>query len=235
VFTIKGYIVHGNHVVESLGQVFDMQCYKLHNIYYKYLTIFCNQTVDFQLLNFRQWGMAFDPPRGFAMTNIWKFAPESGKERSLLTIIILHSLGREPKSGYTLLKEIAGKTQGSWIPNKGTLYPVLKSLEQERLIKLKEIGKRSKRVYELTDAGEETLAGLKGNKGESEDRVAFFKRMHLEIFGEENISLINLLMDIRFYVETLHEERKERAAEILKAAFAEIKRIKAGISEGSKE
>jgi DNA-binding PadR family transcriptional regulator len=159
------------------------------------------------------------------MKNIWKFAPESGKERGLLTILILHSLDREPKSGYDLLKEIAEKTHGSWVPNKGTLYPILKSLEEEGQIQVKEIGKRSKRIYELTDAGRQTISTLRDAKEESEARVNFFKRMHLDIFGEENISLINLMMDIRFYVESLPEEQKDRARKILEGAFNEIKQL----------
>lgn len=159
------------------------------------------------------------------MTNIWKFAPENGKERSLLTVLILHSLDSEPKSGYALLKEIAEKTQGSWVPNKGTLYPVLKSLEQEGLIQVEEIGKRSKKIFGLTGSGKQMLSDIRGMKGESKDRVTFFKRLHLEIFGEENISLINLMMDIRFYIEGLPEEKKDRAKEILSAAFTKIREL----------
>lgn len=169
--------------------------------------------------------MASGPPRESVMTTIWKFSPESGKERGLLTVLILHSLDSEPKSGYALLREIAEKTEGSWVPNKGTLYPVLKSLEQEGLIRVKELGRRSKRIYELTESGKQTLSEIRGRKGESEERVAFFRKMHLEIFGEENISLIGLLMDIRFYIEGLPEERKERAKEILSAAFTKIRKI----------
>lgn len=157
------------------------------------------------------------------MKNLWKFTSEHGKERGFLTLMILHLLDREPKSGYSLLKEIGERTQGTWLPNKGTLYPVLKSLEEEGLIQVTETGKRSKKVYSLTAAGGDTLTELKGRKGESEERVAFFKKMHLEIFGEQNMTLINLLMDVRFYIEAIPEKKKERALAILKTAFADIK------------
>lgn len=159
------------------------------------------------------------------MKKIWKFTPEKGKERGFLTILILHSLDREPKSGYDLLKEIAEKTDGSWVPNKGTLYPILKSLEEEGQIQVKEIGKRSKKTYELTDSGKKTISDLRDQKEESEARVNFFKKMHLEIFGEENISFINLMMDMRFYVEDLPGEKKEKAIEIIARTFEEIKRL----------
>lgn len=159
------------------------------------------------------------------MKNLWKFTPENGKERGLLTTLILHSLGKKPKSGYGLLKEISELTDGAWIPNKGTLYPVLKSLENEGLIRIKEVGKRSKTVYELTDAGERTISNLRTEREQSEEKVNFFKKIHLEIFGEENISLIYLMMDIRFYIEALPQEKKEKAIEIIKTVFGEIKEL----------
>ncbi|WP_321431290.1 PadR family transcriptional regulator [uncultured Methanolobus sp.] len=134
-------------------------------------------------------------------------------------------LEMKPKSGYELLKEISEKTNGSWTPNKGTLYPLLKSLDEEGLIQVKEIGKRSKRIYELTDAGKETITNIRNMKHESTARVNFFKNMHFEIFGEENMSLVSLMMDMRFYVEDLPNEKKERAIEILKAAFEEIQQL----------
>lgn len=49
--------------------------------------------------------------------------------------------------------------------------------------------------------------------------------MHLEIFGEENISLINLMMDMRFYVEDLPAEKKEKAIGIIIQAFEDIKNL----------
>ncbi|TQD27650.1 PadR family transcriptional regulator [Methanolobus vulcani] len=159
------------------------------------------------------------------MSNIWKFTPESGKERGLLTALVLHLLEMGPKSGYDLLKEIAEKTGGSWTPNKGTLYPLLKSLDEEGVIRVKEIGKRSKRIYELTDTGKETITNIRNMKSQSTARVNFFKDMHFEIFGTENQSLVSLLMEMRFYVEDLPQEKKERAIEILEATFEEIKKL----------
>jgi DNA-binding PadR family transcriptional regulator len=159
------------------------------------------------------------------MKNIWKFSPEEGKERGLLTLLILHFLEKRPQSGYELLKEIHEKTNGTWVPNKGTVYPLLKSLEQEGLTKVKEIGKRSKITFELTDEGRQMLLTMRDKKEEAETRVSFFKKLHLEIFGEENFSFINFMMDIRFYVEDLPEEKKEKAIEILQVAFDDIKQL----------
>ena len=161
----------------------------------------------------------------FSMNNIWKFTPENGKERGLLTTLVLHLLEMKPKSGYDLLKEIDEKTNGSWTPNKGSLYPLLKSLDEEGLIQVKEIGKRSKKIYELTDSGKKTISNIKNMKNESKARVNFFKNMHFELFGEENMELINLMMNMRFYIEDLTNEKKGRAINILKTTFEEIKQL----------
>ena len=161
----------------------------------------------------------------FIMKNIWKFAPEDGKERGLLTLLVLHFLEKKPQSGYELLKEIDETTDSTWVPNKGTLYPLLKSLEQEGLIQIKEVGKRSKITFELTEDGRQMLSTLKGKKEEAETRVAFFKKLHREVFGEENFSFINFMMDVRFYVEDMPEEKKPAAIEILQTAFGEIKKL----------
>jgi len=143
----------------------------------------------------------------------------------LLTLLILHFLEKKPQSGYELLKEIEEKTNGKWVPNKGSLYPRLKSLEQEGMIQIKERGKRSKITFELTDEGKQMLLTLKGKKEESETRVTFFKKLHLEVFGEENFSFINFMMDIRFYIEELPEEKRKNAIQILQNAFDEIKTL----------
>lgn len=63
----------------------------------------------------------------FIVKNIWKFALEDGKERGLLTLLVIHFLEKKPQSGYELLKEIDETTDSTWVPNKGTLYPLLKS------------------------------------------------------------------------------------------------------------
>jgi hypothetical protein len=84
------------------------------------------------------------------MSGFFKFAGRSGKERGLLALYILHTLDGRPGSGYELIKEIEEKTGGKWVPSKGTLYPVLKQLEEEHLIELTGIGSRAKNIYTLT-------------------------------------------------------------------------------------
>ena len=48
------------------------------------------------------------------MTNLLNIPIKTDKHRGILSIYILHSLKKKPKSGYELLAEIKEKTEGTW-------------------------------------------------------------------------------------------------------------------------
>ena len=160
------------------------------------------------------------------MTGLWTFAPEGGRERGLLALFILHSLGQQPKSGYELLKEIEEKTEGVWVPSKGTLYPILKQLEDEGLITVIEIGKRSKHIFALTESGEETLRTLKAHKKESREKHLQFRNLLIEIFGAEHVTLRELLFEIRELIDDVAPEDRDQAVAILEHCLAGLKSLR---------
>src|SRR5271169_304358 len=106
------------------------------------------------------------------MTSLLKFGSREGRERSLLALFILHSLTKSPKSGYDLLAEIREKTGGLWTPSKGTLYPVLHQLEEERLIAVIATGKRAKTTFEVTEDGRKALENVKERRREGHKKMA---------------------------------------------------------------
>lgn len=159
------------------------------------------------------------------MMGLWKFASKNGKERGLLTLFILHSLNQKPKSGYELLKEIEEKTEGKWVPSKGTIYPILKQLDEEKLINVGETGKRSKNIFELTQKGKETLLNIKGRKKESREKLLQFKNLLIDIFGEEKITMKGLLFEIRDAVDGVSPDKKNQAVKILEKCLADLKRV----------
>ena len=75
------------------------------------------------------------------------------KERPL-KIIILVMLSRKPMSGIDIIKEIEKLSFGFWRPSPGTVYPLLKSLLDEGLIR--RIDEDNKKIYELTAKGRKT-------------------------------------------------------------------------------
>jgi DNA-binding PadR family transcriptional regulator len=159
------------------------------------------------------------------MTGLLTFASEGGRERGLLALFILHSLGRQPKSGYALLKQIEEKTEGVWVPSKGTLYPVLKQLEEEGLIRVGEIGKRSKTIFEVTPDGEEIVRTIGEHKEESREKLLQFKSLLIEIFGEEDVTVKGLLFEIRAVIDDLAPAEKDRAFAILERCLADLKSL----------
>ena len=73
---------------------------------------------------------------------------------------VLGMLSFGPKSGYEISKAIQNSTAFFWAESDGQLYPILKRLHEEGLVKAKEdnkSGERSKKIYNLTEDGEAAL------------------------------------------------------------------------------
>ena len=115
------------------------------------------------------------------MSNIFNIETKSGEKHGILSIYLLHSLKRQPKTGYDLIAEIKEKTEGSWIPSKGTIYPLLKHLKEENLISIKQIRKRSKQIFMINDEGEKRLLNAKKHGRQMEDNFLKFRKLINEI------------------------------------------------------
>ena len=70
--------------------------------------------------------------------------------------VILSLLADGPSNGYGLIKAIAERTNGTWRPSPGSVYPTLQQLVDEELIVSKGDGRRTE--FELTDSGRAYLA-----------------------------------------------------------------------------
>lgn len=90
-------------------------------------------------------------------------AGPQGAPRGLLRHYILHRIGARPAHGYDILQEIDTKTEGSWRPGAGSIYPILKELVAEGYIKAESPKKTgtSQRVYEITEEGKKLLEEYK--------------------------------------------------------------------------
>ena len=53
--------------------------------------------------------------------------------------------------GYEMIKELEERTEGTWVPSAGSIYPTLQMLEDEGLIQGEESD--GKRRFALTDSG----------------------------------------------------------------------------------
>ena len=79
----------------------------------------------------------------------FKFAMERRRKRGLphMTIYLLTS---GPKNGVELMDGVQNITRGWWRPTPGSIYPLLKEMSDQGLVKKREDGK-----YELTPSGRE--------------------------------------------------------------------------------
>ena len=69
-----------------------------------------------------------------------------------LRMWVLSLLSRSPKNGAEIMNGIEEMSQGWWRPSPGSIYPLLESLVQERLIAKRDDGR-----YELASAGRQAM------------------------------------------------------------------------------
>jgi DNA-binding PadR family transcriptional regulator len=157
----------------------------------------------------------------------------SHRTGGMMELYILHSLTKGPKTGYDLIKEISEKTDGIWVPSKGTLYPMLKKMEEEGLIAVSDTGSRSKNIYEITEEGRDLLERMVKHRKEAGKRIHVFRRMMSDIFGGNFGKAGEALYEIHQVLEEIPPEKEEEAAEITKKCLEDLKRLKPNESGNS--
>jgi PadR family transcriptional regulator PadR len=80
--------------------------------------------------------------------------PDCCDMRGLLTFQILWELEKEEMNGQQIAEKIS-KRRGTK-PTPGTIYPALKELKKQKLIKGRQDGRQT--IYSLTEAGKKGLA-----------------------------------------------------------------------------
>jgi DNA-binding PadR family transcriptional regulator len=76
-----------------------------------------------------------------------------------VTPVVLGLLSLGPRSGYDIKTVVDRSTRFFWAASYGQIYPELRRLEDEGLIEGEDAprGERGRRVYKLTEAGQEAL------------------------------------------------------------------------------
>jgi DNA-binding PadR family transcriptional regulator len=70
-----------------------------------------------------------------------------GNVRGLLLAALLDG----PAHGYELMRRLEGRAGGRWRPSPGSVYPLLQLMEDEGLVRGRDI--EGRKVYELTERG----------------------------------------------------------------------------------
>src|SRR5438093_6319055 len=107
-------------------------------------------------------------PRG------WGFRGGRGRRQWFgagdMKYVILKLLKDKPRHGYEVMKELEERLHGCYSPSPGTVYPTLQWLEDEGLVRSREVD--GKKVYEITEAGRKFLDENKDLVEEIFDRAS---------------------------------------------------------------
>jgi PadR family transcriptional regulator PadR len=96
------------------------------------------------------------------------------RRAGLLPLLVLHYVSREPSYGNQLIDRIAELTGGALAVNPNTMYPLLRSLEEQGLLagEWEHPERRSRRFYRATAAGETERERLAADMQPRLDRIA---------------------------------------------------------------
>jgi DNA-binding PadR family transcriptional regulator len=159
------------------------------------------------------------------MSNIFNIGTKGGKQHGILSIYILHSIKKEPKTGYELIAEIKEKTEGIWTPSKGTIYPLLKHLREQKLISIKQIGERSKQILMITNEGKKTLLNAKKHGKQMEENFLKFRKLISEIGEFKHEEIVDVMFNIRMLSISKSKIKNDEVKDILENCVKNLKKI----------
>jgi DNA-binding PadR family transcriptional regulator len=119
-----------------------------------------------------------------------------------LRLYLLKLLDESPRHGYDVIRLLEDRFMGLYAPSPGTIYPRLQRLEAEGLVTQSQEGGR--KVYQITDAGREELAGRREELDELE----------AEISGSVHGLAREVRDEVRGSVRDLKQELKQAAREM---------------------
>ena len=104
-----------------------------------------------------------EPARGRRGRSMDVFGGEI-RRRDLFPLLVLHLIDREPQYGNRLIEEIEAITEGAISANPNTIYPLLRQLEADEMIKgdWEHPDRRTRRYYSITPAGRREYRRLRG-------------------------------------------------------------------------
>ncbi|MEV0775767.1 helix-turn-helix transcriptional regulator [Streptomyces sp. NPDC050433] len=117
-----------------------------------------------------------------------------------LRLYLLKLLDEAPRHGYEVIRLLEERFQGLYAPSAGTVYPRLSKLEAEGLVTHATEGGR--KVYSITEAGREELAGRTGELADLE----------LEIRESVSELAAEIRDDVRGAAGRLRDEMRAAAA-----------------------
>src|SRR5438128_3015444 len=110
--------------------------------------------------------------------------------KGLLRYYILHKIAQKPIHGYEIIQELDSQPEGACRPGAASLYPILKKLVAEGLMKAdpEPSEEATRRVYRITPKGVESLAQAKEMFTNFQQRFGSLRRLFIELIDPENLA-----------------------------------------------
>ncbi len=105
--------------------------------------------------------------------------------RGFLRMYLLALTQHQPETGYSIMQHINERTRGAWRPGPGTIYPLLKTLAKEGLVRpLDAEGREDSVAYSVTEKGNEQLEEAKREifEGANENKPQVMMGLISELF-----------------------------------------------------
>ncbi|HRI98580.1 MAG TPA: PadR family transcriptional regulator, partial [Nocardioides sp.] len=75
---------------------------------------------------------------------------------AILDVLRVAESGGEPVNGYQVIQQISERSNGSWRPSPGSVYPTIQQLQDEGLVETDD--ERGRKTLALTDEGRQYVA-----------------------------------------------------------------------------
>jgi DNA-binding PadR family transcriptional regulator len=106
---------------------------------------------------------------------------DSEVRKGFLKLHILGVLAEGPSHGYEIMHRISHHTGHMWRPSPGSMYPALETLESNGFISCQGQEDGRRKVYSLTQKGQDVLVHMKKKR---EEQMAEMKAFMSALFGE---------------------------------------------------
>jgi DNA-binding PadR family transcriptional regulator len=157
------------------------------------------------------------------MSNALNFETHNGQQKGILSMYLLYSLQKKPKSGYEILSEIKEKTEGTWVPSKGTIYPLLRQLEKGGLIEVKTTEKRSKNIFKITPKGKKIILNTKKQGENMMKKFMKYRNLIIDMIDDDSV-VLSTMMQIQNSVFMSYKGKKNKVIKILRRCASDLQK-----------
>jgi DNA-binding PadR family transcriptional regulator len=147
----------------------------------------------------------------------------SGTLHGLMRFYVLHLVSQRKYYGYEIMETIREKTGGAWNFSSGALYPLLKRMERDGLIRGYSDGERN--VYEITEEGRAALAKAKDKLAALLENWDNYRGLLEDFVGKEELvrlSVVGYQNQFRFLKDAVMLLDRPEAFDLLRRVKVEV-------------